>query len=112
MGAMIGSTNQYCDVCRSIVSVLVVGGKTGIPASEACKTVPLSQVTGCEAVQSLIQRSHIVQTALASGCIDKTLTGPLLGEPQRPKCPPAITCNLISDVSGSPICGGVLEQYG
>lgn len=112
MGAMIGSTNQYCDVCRSIVSVLAVGGKTGIPASEACKTVPLSQVTGCEAVQSLIQRSHIVQTALASGCIDKTLTGPLLGEPQRPKCPPAITCNLISDVSGSPICGGVLEQYG
>ena len=107
VGAVGGSSNQYCDACRDIMTQL--NKKKDSDGALACSMVPLSQQTGCEAIQERIRRSPITKVMLESGCVD--FSGPL-GSAVLPVCPPAIACNLLPDVSGGPLCGATLGQYG
>ena len=99
--AITGSTNKYCDMCRSLISVYYEDDK--IAPEKACQfAVPASQQEPCMKVQEPLKRNIVFKQIMKEGCIDTTdVNGPL----EQKKCSPYIACNLIGDISGSVMCG-------
>eukprot|EP00944_MAST-04C_sp_MAST-4C-sp1_P004159 g4159.t1 len=108
LGSITGSTNKYCDLCTSIMSVLSVDSK--MSEQKVCDVaVPASLQEPCLYVQGPLKQNEVFKQVMADGCIDTTdVTGPL----KQKFCSPYIACNLIGDASGSVMCGTQTGIYG
>lgn len=108
LNAITGSTNKYCDMCRSIISVMHV--HPTISPEKVCEfAVPSSQQEPCLKVQEPLRRSVVFKQIMKDGCIDTTDSS---GALEQKKCSPYIACNLIGDVSGNAMCGTHRGIYG
>ena len=108
LGSNTGSTNKYCDLCTSIMSVLSLDSK--MSQQTVCDVaVPASLQEPCLYVQGPLKQNAVFKQVMADGCIDTTdASGPL----KQKKCSPYIACNLIGDASGSVMCGTQNGIYG